>query len=278
MNSTLDLMRPFKRVGKGLAMGVQAAASSVAALIMRCSLVLGLRSEVRMEFVNWKRKKDCRCQGCANWRMIVQGLRSNEDFKLHDLECVQRYVDWRDVITLNRWNLSRVASLAIMLIVSAINIWALPALVAGAAVVTTEGGNDMLTKYFKGSGYTATWYVGLVDNAQFSAYAIGDTAAKICTSGNVNAPTTNAWAEGTPYSNANRVTWTGGTAASKSIDNSGSVAAFTINATLTVHGGFLISNNTKGGTSGVLFGAGDFSANRSVVSGDTLNVTSTMTV
>ena len=28
-------------------------------------------------------------------------------------------------------------------------------------LVTTEGLNDILTKYLKGSSYTATWYVGL---------------------------------------------------------------------------------------------------------------------
>jgi len=49
---------------------------------------------------------------------------------------------------------------------------------------------------------------------------------------------------------------------------------FTINGTTTVGGAFLTSNNTKGGTTGTLFSASDFTApgDRSVVNGDTLNV------
>jgi hypothetical protein len=59
-----------------------------------------------------------------------------------------------------------------------------------------------------------------------------------------------------------------------------SPAVFSINATTTVGGAFLISNNTKGGTTGVLFSAADFAApgDRAVVNGDTLNVTITLSV
>jgi hypothetical protein len=47
-----------------------------------------------------------------------------------------------------------------------------------------------------------------------------------------------------------------------------------------VGGAFLTSNNTKGGTTGTLFSAVDFSApgDRSVVSGDTLTVTYTFSL
>jgi hypothetical protein len=59
------------------------------------------------------------------------------------------------------------------------------------------------------------------------------------------------------------------------ISNSGSPAQFSINGTTTVGGAFLISNNTKGGTTGILFSAADFQApgDRAVVSGDIINVT-----
>lgn len=134
-------------------------------------------------------------------------------------------------------------------------------------LVTTAGKNDILTQYFKGSAYTAAWFVGLVDNAGFTAYAAGDTMASHT-----------GWTEGVPYSNGTRVAWTGGSAAAGSIDNSGSVAAFSINATLTVRGAFLCSNSTKSGTTGVLYCEADFSAARSVLSGDTLNVTVTLSV
>jgi hypothetical protein len=58
------------------------------------------------------------------------------------------------------------------------------------------------------------------------------------------------------------------------------VATFTINATVTVGGAFLTSDNTKGGTSGVLFSAADFESpgDRAVVSGDTVTVTYTFSL
>ena len=59
------------------------------------------------------------------------------------------------------------------------------------------------------------------------------------------------------------------------ITNAASTATFSINNTVTVGGAFLISNNTKGGTSGILFSASDFQSpgDRAMVSGDTLQVT-----
>jgi len=52
---------------------------------------------------------------------------------------------------------------------------------------------------------------------------------------------------------------------------------FTINGTATVAGAFITSSNTKSGTTGTLYGAVDFSSSRSVISGDTLTVTVTLT-
>jgi hypothetical protein len=62
--------------------------------------------------------------------------------------------------------------------------------------------------------------------------------------------------------------------------NSASPATFSINATTVVGGAFLTSNNTKGGSTGTLYSAADFSApgDRSVVSGDTLSVTYTLSL
>lgn len=131
--------------------------------------------------------------------------------------------------------------------------------------VMTAGINDLLTNYFKGAAYTAAFYIGLVDNASFSAYAAADTMASHA-----------GWLESTVYSNGTRPALTLGTAAAGSISNSASVAAFTVNASGTVRGAFVGTNNTKGGTTGTLYGAADFSAARAVVSGDTLNVTVTL--
>jgi len=134
-------------------------------------------------------------------------------------------------------------------------------------LTTTAGKNDQLTQYFKGSSYTAAWFVGLVDNSGFSAYAAADTSASH-----------SGWTESTAYTQSTRPTWTGGTVASGSVDNSASVAAFSINATVTIRGAFQISNSTKGGTTGILYGEADFASSRSLLNGDTLNVTVTDTL
>jgi len=134
-------------------------------------------------------------------------------------------------------------------------------------LVVNGGLQDMNTQYFKGSAYTATWYIGLYGAGASNDPAAGDTAASH-----------SGWTEVTPYSNANRPTATFGTATTADpsvIDNSASPAQFDIDATATVGGAFLISDNTKGGTTGVLFSASDFASpgDRSVASGDTLNIT-----
>ncbi len=144
-----------------------------------------------------------------------------------------------------------------------------------AGTVTTEGKNDTLTKYFKGSSYTAAWFVGLVDLTGFTAFAATDTAAKITTT--ANPPTTNGWQESTIYSESVRQTLTLGSASAGSIDNSASKATFSINSGGTLHGGFLVSNSTKGGASGVLYGDGAFSADQTVSNGFTVTVTVTLT-
>jgi hypothetical protein len=134
-------------------------------------------------------------------------------------------------------------------------------------LVVNVGLADMNDKYFSGSGYSATWYLGLYGAASSNNPAAGDTMASHA-----------GWTEVTDYSQSTRpaATFGSATVADPSvINNSGSVAVFSINNTVTVGGAFLTSNNTKGGTTGILFSASDFQApgDRNVVSGDTLNVT-----
>lgn len=130
-------------------------------------------------------------------------------------------------------------------------------------IVTTAGKNKVLDAAFKTGLTTPAWYVGLVDNASWTAYAAADVLSSHT-----------GWIEGNPYT-GNRKTWTAGTVSGGSVDNSGAVAAFAITATLTVRGCFLA--DAASGTSGTLFGEGDFANARSVISGDTLNVTITIT-
>ena len=131
-------------------------------------------------------------------------------------------------------------------------------------LVVNEGLKDMNDKYFSGSTYTATWYLGLVNNSPSPTYAAGDTLASHGT-----------WNETTDYSgNRKAVTFGAATLADPSvISNSGSPASFSITGTVTVAGAFLASVAT--GTSGILFSVSSFQSPgaRSVVSGDTLSVT-----
>ena len=134
------------------------------------------------------------------------------------------------------------------------------------------GLKDMNDKYFTGSAYTAAWYIGLYGAAASNDPAAGDTMASHA-----------GWTEVTDYTEATRrpANFGAATTADPSvISNSGSVAVFSINGTVTVGGAFLTSNDTKGGTTGVLFSASDFAApgDRSVVSGDVINVTYTFSL
>jgi len=126
-------------------------------------------------------------------------------------------------------------------------------------LVMTAGKTDIVDKYFKGSSYTAAWYMGLKGAGTIAA---GDTLASHA-----------GWSEVTPYAgNRPAITW--GTTSSGS--NTATAVSYTINATATVAGAFVCTVNT--GTSGVLYSCSDFAASRSVASGDTLNVTPTESV
>lgn len=133
-------------------------------------------------------------------------------------------------------------------------------------LVTTVGKNDLLDKYLSGSSYTAAWYLGLVNGSSSPTYDAADTMSSHA-----------GWTEVTAYSEATRPAPSFNAASGGS--KSSSATAFSINGTATVAGAFLTSNSTKSGTSGILYSAGNFSGgNRSVVSGDTLNVTYTASV
>lgn len=128
-------------------------------------------------------------------------------------------------------------------------------------LVVNQGLQDMNTKYFKGSTYTAGWFIGLISGSSPTLAAADTLASK-------------AWTETTAYS-GNRKTATFGTATTTDpsvIDNDASQAQFTMNGTVTVSGAFLASVDT--GTSGILFSEAEFESpgDRSVVSGDILNV------
>ena len=137
-------------------------------------------------------------------------------------------------------------------------------------LITNEGLNSMLDVAFGGAAQNGTWYFGLIDNAAFSAVAVGDTAAKI--TGTENAPTTNAWQVDINYSEANRIEWVDDAASGQSKTNS-AAASFSVNAGVTIKGAFLVSSNVKSGTAGVLWSAAAFGTAITAIAGDSIEVT-----
>lgn len=137
-------------------------------------------------------------------------------------------------------------------------------------IFVDTGLNDMLNKYLKGSAYTAAFYVGLMGATP--VVAAGDTLISH-----------GGWSEVTNFLNSpdRKPTLVLGTVAAKSVSNSASKASFAINATVTVGGVFLTTNNARvhgSPITGTLIAAGAFTGgNRLLQNGDVLNVTVTIT-
>ena len=133
-------------------------------------------------------------------------------------------------------------------------------------LIVNVGLQDLLTKYLKGSSYTAAWYVGIKETGTAVA---ADTMASH-----------SSWVENVDYTESVRQTLTLGTATTadpSSVDNSSNKATFSINDTATIAGAFMVTDSAKSGTSGTLYGVVDFGSTRSVISGDTLEITVTLT-
>ena len=126
-------------------------------------------------------------------------------------------------------------------------------------LVTTEGGNDILTKYFKDTGtpYTPAWYC-LLKGAGTSA--VGDTLASHA-----------GWTEITAYS-GNRPALTFGTASARSL--AATAVTYTFNGAATVAGAGVCTVAT--GTSGILYNSANFTGgDKTMANGETLDVTVT---
>lgn len=130
--------------------------------------------------------------------------------------------------------------------------------------IVDVGLNSLLGVYFHADTQITAWFIGLVDNSGFSAFADADTMSSHA-----------GWNEFTTYSEANRVAWAEDASSSRSITNSTS-SDFSITGTGTIKGIFLIDNNTKSGTAGTLWATAAFASNVAVVNGDSLKITYTV--
>ncbi len=146
--------------------------------------------------------------------------------------------------------------------------------------ITTEGKLFLLDTMFHGTAAITTWYVGLVDNTGYSAFATGDTYD------NINQPG-NGWDEFTTYTvSANatiRATWDEGAAYGAGNITSSTTAVFDITANGTVKGIFVCGGanaQTKSddtATGNKLWSAAPFSSgNVTVLNADQLKVTYTV--
>ena len=117
--------------------------------------------------------------------------------------------------------------------------------------------------YLLDSGFGGTEYLGLKGSGTPNA---ADTMTSHST-----------WSEITAYTEGARPTYSHAAAASQQVTNSASKATFSINATTTVYGIFCTTNSTNGGTTGTLISATDFASSKGADSGDTLEVTYTVT-
>lgn len=137
-------------------------------------------------------------------------------------------------------------------------------------LVVNTGLQDMNNRYFKGSGYTAGFFLGLIAGpASATTYAAADTLASHA-----------GWTEFVDYSGSRKAMTFGTptTAAPSVIDTTGAPSSFAITGPATVAGAFVCT--VASGTSGILFSEADFQSpgDRTVVSGDTLNVSYTFSL
>ena len=136
--------------------------------------------------------------------------------------------------------------------------------------IVNEGLNRILDTMFFGKTQilAASWFIALIDDP--ATLAAVDTHASHA-----------GWTESVGYSQATRPVWGHAAAAAQIMTNAAAVV-FSINATDTIFGLFVSSVSVKGSTTGgandIIWATGAFSqGSKSVVNGDTLNITYTVT-
>jgi len=123
--------------------------------------------------------------------------------------------------------------------------------------ITDVGIHFVLDRFSNvGAPSALTWYAGLMDNAGFTGVASADTALSHT-----------GWSESVAYDESVRQTLAFSAASARAISDS---VSFTMNATTTVKGLFVISDNTKSGTAGTLFSTALFVTPPALVSGNVL--------
>ena len=126
--------------------------------------------------------------------------------------------------------------------------------------VTDPALNDLFDSYCRNQAQPSAWYVGLIDFASFSALAAADTMASHA-----------GWIENTDYSEGTRPQWTPPAASGQKLENTLEMIT-TMTAAVTIHGLFIASDNTKGGTTGILWASGLFGVSQTMAIGESLKL------
>lgn len=105
--------------------------------------------------------------------------------------------------------------------------------------------DDLWDVYFSNGTPQAAWYGGLITNTAFTALLATDTMASHST-----------WQEATNYTGS-RPAWAPGDSAGGVKTNSAAME-FPIATEEALRGMFLVSDNTKGGSAGLLWATGEF--------------------
>ena len=127
-------------------------------------------------------------------------------------------------------------------------------------IVVNQGLDYLLQVLFTAASQITTWYLAPFEGNYVPLAT--DTASTIVANST----------ETTAYTASVRQTYTA-TEATQAATNTASTANFTFNATKTIYGAFLTSSQPKSSTSGTLFSAAQFSASKSVVNNDVLQLT-----
>lgn len=119
---------------------------------------------------------------------------------------------------------------------------------------------DLLSVYFASGTQKPSWYAGLIDNAAYTGVALADTISSHA-----------GWAESTAYSESTRPQWT--PTVSGGLASNATVILFTMSAATSLRGLFLVSNSTKGGSTGTLWSTALFTTVRAMLTLQTLRLT-----
>jgi len=132
-------------------------------------------------------------------------------------------------------------------------------------IVPNVGLNYVFGAAFTGVTPITSWYVG-VQSAAYDCVA-SDTFATYLSNAT----------EVTAYTSSTRVAYTPDTIVAGLVNNSVAPSVFTFNNSATVAGAFLSSQSAKSSSTGTLVSAARFASPRSVISGDVLSITCTLT-